>query len=301
MATVTGLSASRYYTDNPIWVDVNTTGDVITDVVNLNIYQNATLVFTAKYYTYNNLVSFDLSEIIKGLLPEPQHPTNATAGTIITTNSVTLTITLANFNQTKTFYRGGLVSNSSNVQVPNNAVLSESEKIPVWSGFPSAKYYINNSNIIFTDILLSTDIENRRVINCDSVFLRFLNSKGGYSYWLFEEWEIKDKYKQGKIIDRRGKDLDLGNKPEFELSLSTRVEERYLATMRALVQSSEIYVYRLDNLIQEFNPTFQQTYTWTPIYNAGGDVDWNAFDSVYEISFKADLRLKNNPSLNGTG
>ena len=71
MATVTGLSASRYYTDNPIWVDVNTTGDVITDVVNLNIYQNASIVFTAKYYTYNSLVSFDLSEIIKGL-PEPQ-------------------------------------------------------------------------------------------------------------------------------------------------------------------------------------------------------------------------------------
>ena len=132
-------------------------------------------------------------------------------------------------------------------------------------------------------------------------FLRFLNSKGGYSYWLFEEWEIKDKYKQGKIIDRRGKDLDLGNKPEFELNLATRTEERYLSTMRALVQSTEIYVYRLDNLIQESNPVFQQTYTWTPIYNTGNNIEWNAFDSVYEISFKADLRLKNNPSLNGTG
>src|SRR5690606_29821850 len=168
---------------------------------NLTIYQNATIVYSSKYYTYNSLVSFDLSEIVKGLLPEPNHPNNILSGSEITTNSVTLTISLPSYNQTKTFYRGGILSNSSNVQVPANAVLSESEKIPVWTGYPSAKYYLNNAGrIIYANIFSVSEIENRKVINCDSLFFRFLNSKGGYSFWLFEQWDVKDKYKKGEII-----------------------------------------------------------------------------------------------------
>lgn len=298
MATITGLSASRYYTDNPIWVDVNTTGDTNTDVVNLNIYKNADIVYTSKYYTFNNLVSFDLSEIVKGLLPEPNHPNSPVTGDFILNNSVTLTISLPSFNQAKTFYRGGITAGSSNVQVPNNALLSESEKIPVWQGYQSAKYYLDtNGNIVFSNTLTNTEIENRKVVNCDSVFLRFLNSKGGYSYWLFEQWDVDDKYKKGTIIERRGQDLDLGNKPDFSFNVSTRAEERYLPTMRALLQSTEIDVYRIDNIIQEYNPQFQNTYQWTPIYNDGSSIEWNAFDSVYDVKFKFDLRLKNNPSL----
>lgn len=298
MATVTGLSASRYYTDNPIWVTVDTTGDAITDVVNLVITENAEIVYSSKYYTYDNLVSFDLSEIVKGLLPEPNHPTSPITGDVISNNSVTLSLSLPNFNQAKTFYRGGITIGGSNIQVPNNALLSESEKIPVWQGFQSAKYYVSdNGYIIFSNILSNTETENRKVVNCDSVFLRFLNSKGGYSYWLFEQWEVKHKYKKGNIIERRNQDLDLGSKPDMTLEVSTRAEERYLPTMRALLQSTEIDVFRLDNLISESNPQFQNTYQWTPIYNDGGDMEWNAFDSVYEVKFKADFRLKNNPSL----
>src|SRR5690606_23768166 len=140
MATVTGINGSRYYVNNPIWVTVDTSMDVDpTAVVNLSITINATIVFSAKYYPLNGLVYFDLSEIIKGFLPEPSHPTNPISGQPISLSTVNATISLPGFNSTKTFFRGGEDSQRTNIQVPNEAVLSESEKIPVWTGYPYAK------------------------------------------------------------------------------------------------------------------------------------------------------------------
>lgn len=299
MATVTGINGSRYYVNNPIWVTVDTSMDVDpTAVVNLSITINATIVFSAKYYPLNGLVYFDLSEIIKGFLPEPSHPTNPISGQPISLSTVNATISLPGFNSTKTFFRGGEDSQRTNIQVPNEAVLSESEKIPVWTGYPYAKYYLNSSGITYyTDILQVSEIEQRKVATCNPVYLRFLNSKGGYSFWLFEDWELLKNSKTTSVIERRTSDLDLGLETSHELNISTRVEERYLSTLRALLQSPDVYIYNIQNILVESNPQFQQSFVWTKIYNGGGNMKWNSYDSVHEFDFKFDLRLKSNPTL----
>lgn len=298
MATVTGISASRYYVNNPIWVTVDMTGESVTDYFTLTITSGIETVFSAKYYTYNNNAVFDLAEIMKGLLPEPQHPTSISSGQPIQLSYLTATIYLPTYTATKTFFRGGEDSQRTNVQVPNNAILAESEKLPFWTGYPIAKYYLDSTGFpIYTEIISASEKEQKRSNTCDPVYLRFLNAKGGYSFWLFDEWEIQKTAKTTDVIERRVYDLDLGLNTTHTLTTSTRAEERYTATLRALLQSPEIYIYNIQNILVESNPQFVQTFIWTRIYNGGGNMKWNSYEQVNEFDFKFDLRLKNNPTL----
>lgn len=299
MATVTGISGSRYYVNNPIWVKVDRTGDVDPNApVILTIVSNAQTVYNAKLYVYNSVVWFDLAEIMKGLIPEPSHPTTISSGQYIALSTLTVTIYLPNFTQTKTFFRGGEDSDRTNIQAPNQAILSESAKFPIWQGYPSAKYYLDAMGLpIYTEIIPNSEIERRQVVTCNPIFLRFLNSKGGYSFWLFDEWTITKNAKTTNVVERRDSDVDLGLTTTHQLALSTRAEERYTATLRALLQSPEVYIYRLDKVLIESNPQFVQTFTWTRIFNDGGSMKWNNFDSVNEFDFKFSLRLKTDPTL----
>ena len=299
MATITGLNSNRYYVNNPIWVDVDKTGDADQDEpITMSISINSEIVFLSKYYPFNGVVSFDVSEVMKGFVTEPNHPINPSIGQILQLSTVQATITLSSFSFTRVFFRGGEDSNRTNISVPNNAVLSESLKIPTWNGYPSAKYYLNNNGeIIYTTILTPSETEQRKINTCNPVFLRFLNTKGGYSFWLFDEWELSKITKATDIIKRRGNDLDLGLEASHELSLSSRVEQRYTPTLRALLQSQEVSIYNIQNIIKEDNPTFQQSFEWSRIYNDGGSMKWNSFDSVNEFSFKFNLNFKNNPTL----
>lgn len=300
MATVTGISASRYYVNNPIWVTVELEEGVSpNESFQLTIVSDSEVVYNGRYYPFDGVFRFDLSEIMKGLLPEPNHPTSPTSGNPIQLSTITVTIFLPRYSSSKTFFRGGEDSQRTNIQVPNNAVLSESEKIPVWNGFPSAKYYLDaGGQTYYTAILNNDEIERRRVATCNPVFLRFLNSKGGYSFWLFDEWELNKQTKTTDIIERRLSDLDLGLKTTHNLTTSTRVEERYTSTLRALLQSPEIYIYNIQNILVESNPQFQQSFTWTRIYNDGSPpMKWNSFEQVNEFDFKFDLRLNNDPTL----
>src|SRR5690606_34253914 len=165
-----------------------------------------------------------------------------------------------------------------------------------WQGFQSAKYTLNESNqVVFTNILNNEEIERRKVVTCNPAFLRFLNTKGGYSYWLFEEWEMKKKTTKTERIERVGNPFDLGLKSTHELSLNTRVEERYIATLDALLQSPEVWAYRVSDTF--FTKGNLEKGVWTRIYNNGGDIKWNAFERVNEYSFEFDLLFKQNPEL----
>jgi len=297
MATVTGLNGSRYYINNPIWVKVDTTGDSNNQVI-LNISKGSEILYSAKYYTFNNVIYFDLSEIMKGLLPEPKHPENISSGQKIKLAQETFSIDLPNFSVSRSFLRGGEYSNRENIKVPTNAILSESEKIPIWSGYPSAKYYFNENGFsIFTEILNNSETEKRRVLSSNPVFLRYLNTKGGYSFWLFDEWKINKSSKEGIIIERRVQNLDLGLSSEGSISLSTKADTRYINTLNALLSSSEIYIYNIQDVLIEENPQFIQSKIWTRVYNKGGKMKWNNFDSVHEFDFNLDFNFKNSSTL----
>lgn len=298
MATITGLNASRYYVDNPIWVTVDTTADANpNDPFNLTITAGSQILFNARYYPFNGVVRFDIAQIMKGLLPEPSHPVSPSIGAIQLA-TLTVNISMLNFSAGRTFFRGGEDSQRTNISVPSNAVLSESAKLPVWQGYPVAKYYLgSDGQTMYTNILSQPETERRRVVSCTPAYLRFLNSKGGYSFWLFEDWEIQKTAKKTSIVERRTADLDLGLQTDYSLTVSTRSEDRFVKTLEALLQSPEVYVYNIHTLKADGNPTFNSQTEWARVYNEGGNMKFNRYDGVHEFDFKFDLRTRNNPTL----
>lgn len=296
--TITGISGNRYLINNPIWIDITTPGTKVVLTINTFVIDGmGTQSFT--FYVRNNKVSFELSEIIKGLFPEPNHPVNPIPGGLVPTSTYNVGL---GFNdgissQTiqKVFIRGGEDSMQTNITLPTNFVCKESDKIPVWTGFPSAKYTLTSLNqIVYTNILANGEAERRKVVTCNPVFLRFLNTKGGYSFWLFEEWDLSKKSTVTERIDRRNNPLDLGLNTSHQLKVSSRVEERYTATLSALLQSPEIDIYGLSTVIPGIG---SKNNIWSRIYIAGGSMTWNAFESVNEFNFTFDLLLKQKPEL----
>lgn len=300
---ITGINQNRYLINNPIWIDISNAGEKV--LLSFNSLQSDLQnypIFT--FYTFNGSAEVDLSEIIKGLMPESNHPQNPIAGQVIQGNITTQSLTFQslgtvigsqNFN--KVFIRGGDASMGTNLTLPSGAVLKESPKIPVWQGYPSAKYTLNSNNqIIFSNILTNAEIDRRKVVTCNPVFLRFLNTRGGYSFWMFEEWEVNEKSSKTNRIDRRGNPLDLGMEIAWELSLNTRVERAYNATLSALLKSPEVHIYRVENILND-RGLFLVKPQWTRIYNAGGAMQWNAFEQMNEYSFKFDLLFKEKPTL----
>lgn len=308
---ISGFNQNRYLINNPIWVDITGAGaKVVLSFVSLQTQVGNTPIFT--FYTFSGNVSFDISEIIKALMPEPNHPASPISGSIIPGNVTTQTLVFQSSGDVfqssggssqsfvKSFIRGGDASMGTSLTLPSGSVLKESPKIPVWEGYPSAKYTLNaNNQVVFSNILANNEIDRRKVVTCNPVFLRFLNTRGGYSFWMFEEWEVNEKSSKTNRIDRRGNPLDLGMEMAWELSLNTRVEREYNATLSALLKSPEVHIYRVENILNERSSgLLTKSYgAWTRIYNAGGAMQWNAFEQMNEYSFKFDLLFKEKPTL----
>ena len=302
---ISGLSLNRYLVNNPIWVDISDAPETIYLTFSA-IDQNTTpLISPYVIKTFNGSASFDLSEIIKAMMNEPSHPVGLLSGDILHSNSSTMTLRFQAVEVpdevliTKTFIRGGDATMGSNLTLLANAVLKESPKIPVWEGFQSSKYYLNaNNQIVYTNILENSEIERMSVVNCNPLFLRFLNTRGGYSFWLFEEWEVSEKSKKTETIRRRGNPLDLGMEMEYSLETTTRVNREYNATLSALLKSPEIYVHKIENLLNKRLSSEIGRFTdWTRIYNAGNSISWNSFEEMNEYTFKFDLLFNEKPTL----
>ena len=307
---ITGINQNRYLINNPIWVNITGAGEkVLLSFNSLQANLQNYSIFT--FYTWNGSVELDLSEIIKGLMPEPSHPTNIISGQIIpgTTTFQILTFqslgtVVQSYNFNKTFIRGGDGTMGENLTLPVGSVLKESPKIPVWQGYPSAKYTLNaNNQIVFSNILNNNEIDRRKVVTCNPVFLRFLNTRGGYSFWMFEEWEITEKSSKTNRIDRRGNPLDLGLEMAWELSLNSRVPREYNATLSALLKSPEVHIYDINSILNDRGSGVsgvsegRKKAQWTRIYPAGGSMAWNGFEEMNEYSFKFDLLFKEKPTL----
>src|SRR5690606_10192128 len=99
------------------------------------------------------------------------------------------------------------------------------------------------------------------------------------------------------VIGRRISFLDLGLATSHAINISTRVEERYLSTLKTTLQSLDVYIYNIQYILEASNQQFQQSFVWTKIENGGRNMKWNSYDSVHEFDFKFDLRLRSNPTL----
>lgn len=246
-------------------------------------------------------IKIDISPVLKSMFKVPKHNMGVGAtensgrevfnfvfGVTYTLPSVLVPLISTLTVNNRICYRGGLRGQYFNVEVPFLSILRSSEKLPVWPGYPSWEYRSDNTyNISQTIPGPTTNIERLKVKGCNPVYLKYMNSKGAYSFWLFEgETETMDTSNSGYSNTAFGI-VDFGNTAEFDLQLYSKVPARYHGLMLDLIDSPEIYVY---------NP-LSVSDQWIRIINDNNQMERGNFKKVYEVKLKFKRVANYNPQI----
>lgn len=257
--TVTGLESDRYLINNEINIDIlanQQTSYFKTILTNLSNQQISTALIT--YVGNSNIAQLSLQSIIKSLFNYPADADGYIISDQIVPNANKYkiqiyynpadingnpTVEILGFETVKTFIRGGKRTTFTN-QTINAGIITPTTKLPVWIGYETAEYYIDNQNLILKRLLADVsiaNIEERRTKGCNEVYVKFLNQNGGYSNWLFESHSnIENNNNQGGFIRNNLVD-DLGNETDFKLQLESKVPKAFKQLILDLIISPEIY------------------------------------------------------------
>ena len=296
---VTGLESDLYYINNPILINIKELDPELNyvDLVlfNINDVLNRISSNTLRIYSNlnNEIIDFDLSEAIKANFPRPEHPLGTLGnGSEINTNYVRFRMTFQELRVigtagdivgiNKTFLRGGEDTQGLNVTTNVGAVLKEGSKILIWGGLPVSKYYIDeNKKISITNFIPEIEIQQIKTVGCDPFYVRFLNSKGGYSFWLFPVWEKEKKTKSAGFIERQRplNSFSLGFESTHTVKAESKIRREHFEIAESLITSQEIHVYdRYGN-------------TWAKIEIKDGGFSRNTYEDItdFNVSFNANL------------
>jgi hypothetical protein len=297
--TATGLESNGYLIDNDIWVNVSSEDNV--EYYTVNVINQSTQESTGnmKLYPRPELgIKFNLSPAIKGYFPRQGNDVNYTGlGTEVTTNWQPFRITIGQSvegvittqNIDRNFIKGGNETLYSNQHVAIGDKLRRSDKLPIWAGYPVAEYSIDNQFRIVknTNLTTVTNKDFRTAKGCDPVYLKFRNSLGGYSYWLFEGWSEPLSNTSKGIIKNNQSVFDLGSDTDNRLSVYSKVPASYYGLIDDLIKSSEIYTYDKTKEIDE---------AWEQIQSVSNKTELDHYSKVYEVKLNFNRILNYNPS-----
>lgn len=313
--TVTGLTSDRYLIQNPIWIDIK---EIPSDVRYMRVTLSpvgfagddvnpAPEPVSIRLRPHNQVVYFDLARWVRGMLPSPAHPTPLVDGMSVPNNVIKVQVKVASVLEdlttsetrtfTKTFVRGGRWNRKSNLSIAAGTVLKVTDKIPYWPGYPVAKYTLNSAGtIIYNSIVAASLLDKRRPVGCNPVYMRFLNRDGGYSFWLFESYQLRKKTDKTTAIERRGVLRTTGNEPSYTLELRGRVEREYYQLMRSLAESPEVAIYQLEDLlIDNAGGLSFSGDQFTTVVNPGQNIDTPGESQYEDIRMSFEVRLTHNP------
>lgn len=305
---VTGLSGNGYYINNNIIVSLDTDNagaEVlfynirITDASNPQKFQEVKV-----YPKQGNSLSVNISPMLKSLFKKPNHNINY--------SGISQTNTFEKFNlrfessfivsgfpfsniltiNNKTFIRGGYRSNLQNRSSVIGRVLSPVETIPYWSGYPIAEYKIvsgfNIEKNPFADSFTSKEL--RYFKGCNPTYVKFLNSLGGYSYWLFEGLTNNTSTSNAGYSNNFGEVTDFGNTVNRSMQLYSKVPARFYPMILDLIESPEIYVYN-NSIDSEKKDTFVR------IINNNNSLSENDAKKSYEVKLNFEVVSNYNPEI----
>ncbi|MDV4023895.1 hypothetical protein CMT52_17475 [Elizabethkingia anophelis] len=116
--------------------------------------------------------------------------------------------------------------------------------------------------------------------NCDYKIVKFLNSLGGYQFYVFEKFEIKSKTKSGKTIPkitgalRQDNFRNLSIDTERTITFKTRTPFNVQEVITDLISSLEVYLYNPDG--EDDNAK------WERLKLENNDSIENNYDRMYE-------------------
>lgn len=289
--TITGLSQNGYLINNPILIKISTNQNLRyldLSLVNLeNTLNNANLRY---YANQNGEVEVDISVIIKSLFTKPSFSLgNPFQDNLVpNSNNFILTFTAQNIEGVevetiqKTFIRGGYYNDKTNNSLPSNKAMLITNQLPFWSGYPF-RYYKTDTNFKVIEkpsnggmINDGVTVEYLREKSCNGKYLAFLNSLGGYSFWLFDNYTEEATNEHLGIVNNAFSRKDLGNEYNNSFRVFGKIPERFYIILKDLITSPEIYEYN------------KETLSWKRIYSASGN-KW--IDNGQSVAFKVDFRF----------
>lgn len=239
---IKGLEHTGYYLFNPIWVEVSQLSQKLT----VRIEVNGILNFF-DLYPYNGKLTFDIAELIKGVIPDVKNKTSLT-GQVDGGYYATINFAegLGYLTLKKMFILGGKNSYSSNVPIKSNLNLTPF----FWQGFPFWSSTANGITISNQNYIpISNKYRLTPRVNCDNIFIAFRNDLGGFSFYLFEDFNIQNSNKDKGYYITPIEPKTMGIENTLQVSVRSKIKREFYETIEHLSRSIEIYIYNKDKII----------------------------------------------------
>ena len=252
--TITGLENNYYLAGNDIWIKVSDFPKVPVrlELKVTNLITTKTMPIFRLYADLNNVFRFNLSQTIRPLQPYPDHNDVNTLQTyrlefvVVFEDNTTETSTLEKY-----YIRGGRDKNNVDEWHLTDGAKLVIEKWVDWRGviLPGFAKRIMSSLVVD---YIPTSAETYKMIlpsSCNAKIIKFLNSLGGYQYWIFETFEIKPKVKGKATISQIPMQLrsdigrNIGTETTKEIILKTKTPVTLQPIILDLIQSPEILMY----------------------------------------------------------
>ena len=301
---VTGLNSNRYLAGNPIPVgffpdtDDFLSGSKITVTVTKLVTHGGDVQFSyppITLYPPAKGMTIDLAPMVKSLLPKPYAPNGSYQNPVPNYQRLSFTIsetqgdTSQVFNN-KTFIRGfERTKSNQGITLPIGTTLNNADRIPYWGAFPVARFYIDSNNTIQAQTVIDSQYTKpmRMPTACNPFYVRFLNSLGGYSFWMFNSWEWETSSDAVGVIKRTTSvnNESLGFTEQNTVTVDTRVKREFYGMMRDLCVSPVVHVY------QQFGME------WLKIELQGSSFQENKYEELKETTLNFYFALNNKPQV----
>lgn len=271
--TVTGLEHLRYYLFNPVWVDIENAPARVRIYVKIAGESNS-----FSLYSHEGKIRFDIGKLILGLVKNVKNKEsligNMDGAYLVSLKITGIGIISTTIEYVKYFILGGKKGYATNVVAPVDLSLTNY----AWAGFPRWKSIfglgvVNSSEGDF-NILQPKN-------NCDNIFLAFRNKLGGFSYYLFEDYNINDNNKnKGYYLTQRDVKIP-GVEVESSVTVRGQIHRKFYDTIRSLADSFEIYLWN-QNIIDVDD-------TWVRVNGANNNVSFNQKNITTDVEMTFDL------------
>lgn len=124
------------------------------------------------------------------------------------------------------------------------------------------------------------------------MYFKFKNSLGGYSYWLFENWNNEESNQNLGVLKGWDGLKDLGNEIDPAISVTSKIPKRFFPLIQDLIISEEIYIYTPGDGYSK-----QGVSIWEKITSNNNKLSQNLFNENEKVKLKFDRHYRYNPSV----
>ena len=248
-----GLENNYYLAGNDIWLHLYSISSpaLKLELTCTNLTTSETLKKLTLYPSPDNEFRFNISEPVRALFPEPNHIVNNNLQQIsfaFKVSYVDTNITASEFSEVKYFVRG-----FRKKQGTKDWFLQPSEELVIkpwsqWIGVTFPGYAQRLQSSLITSYVPG-QIKVNRLNDCSYKIIKFLNSLGGYQFYVFENWKIKPKAKSKGYVQRVQHRLrennfkSLGSEISEVIEFQAKTPYEMQGIINDLVMSSEVYLY----------------------------------------------------------